>query len=101
MSVHSAATERLRGEEGFVDNRYSRRHAVAFDGGANWRVSSSPEGVRVPFSDPSAVDPEELFVASLARCHMLWFLSIAAKAGFCVDSYRDAAEGRRTRRGEW
>ncbi len=94
MSVHSAAIEWLRGEERFVDNRYSRRHAVAFDGGANWRLSSSPENVRVPFSDPSAVDPEELFVASLASCHMLWFLSIAAKAGSCVDSYRDAAEGR-------
>ena len=84
MSVHSAAIEWLRGEERFVDNRYSRRQAVAFDGGANWRLSSSPESVRVPFSDPSAV----------ASCHMLWFLSIAAKAGFCVDSYRDAAHGR-------
>ena len=47
----------------------------------------------MPFSDPSAVDPEEMFVASLASCHMLWFLSIAG-AGFRVDSYRDAAEGR-------
>ena len=94
MSVHSAAIEWLRGEERFVVNRYPRRHAVTFDGGANWRLSSWPESVRVPFSDPSAVDPEELFVASLASCHMLWFLSIAAKAGSCVDSYRDAAEGR-------
>jgi organic hydroperoxide reductase OsmC/OhrA len=32
-------------------------------------------------------------VASLSSCHMLWFLSIAAKNGFCVQSYKDEAEG--------
>jgi organic hydroperoxide reductase OsmC/OhrA len=47
----------------------------------------------MPYSDPSAVDPEEAFVAALASCHMLWFLSIATKAGFCVQAYRDDAEG--------
>ena len=44
-------------------------------------------------SDASAVDPEEAFVASLASCHMLWFLAIAAKRGFIVDHYADAAVG--------
>ena len=48
-------------------------------------------------SDASAVDPEEAFVASLSSCHMLWFLSIAAKRKFVVDSYRDAAVGVMTR----
>jgi organic hydroperoxide reductase OsmC/OhrA len=38
------------------------------------------------------VDPEEAFVASLSSCHMLWFLSIAAKQGFTVESYWDNAE---------
>jgi organic hydroperoxide reductase OsmC/OhrA len=47
----------------------------------------------VPYSDLSAVDPEEAFVAALGSCHMLWFLSIAAKHGFCVQSYRDDAVG--------
>ncbi len=32
-------------------------------------------------------------MASLSSCHMLWFLSIAARRGFCVDSYLDDAEG--------
>ncbi len=45
-------------------------------------------------SDAAAVDPEEAFVASLAACHMLWFLSIAAGAGYVVDQYRDAADRR-------
>ena len=44
-------------------------------------------------SDANAVDPEEAFVASLSSCHMLWFLSIAAKRRFCVDRYFDAAVG--------
>ncbi len=41
----------------------------------------------------AAVDPEEAFVASVSSCHMLWFLSIAAKRGLVVDSYRDDALG--------
>jgi len=47
----------------------------------------------LPMSDASAVDPEEAFVASLASCHMLWFLAIAAKRRFVVDRYVDAAVG--------
>jgi len=39
------------------------------------------------------VDPEEAFVAALSSCHMLWFLSISAKRGYIVDSYRDEAVG--------
>jgi organic hydroperoxide reductase OsmC/OhrA len=35
------------------------------------------------------VDPEEAFVASLASCHMLWFLNLASRAGLVVDAYED------------
>lgn len=73
----------------FSDNRYSRRHLWTFDGGATVAASSSPHVVPVPMSDPAAVDPEEAFVASVASCHMLWFLSLAAARGFTVDNYRD------------
>ena len=86
--------------ETFTDNRYSRRHLLRFDGGAEVPGSASPHVVPLPLSDASAVDPEELFVASLAACHMLWFLSIAAGRGFCVDRYADAAEGRMARNAE-
>jgi organic hydroperoxide reductase OsmC/OhrA len=44
-------------------------------------------------SDTAAVDPEEAFVASLSSCHMLWFLSIAAKEGFIINTYIDDAVG--------
>ncbi len=79
--------------ETFTDNRYSRRHVLRFDGGAELPGSSSPQVVRLPWSDPSAVDPEEMFVASLSSCHLLWFLSLAAGDGWCVDEYADDAVG--------
>lgn len=83
-----------RGEaEPFADRRYSRRHTLHFDGGAVVPGSSSPHIVRVPMSDPAAVDPEEAFVASLASCHLLWFLDLACRAGWIVDAYRDEAVG--------
>jgi len=91
--MHGATVLWERGEEAFVDRRYSRRHLIRFDGGAEVPGSSSPTVVRPPLSDPAAVDPEELFVASLSACHMLWFLDIAARRGFRVDRYEDEAEG--------
>ena len=75
----------------FTDGRYSRAHRWRFDGGAEVAASSSPGVVPVPMSDPAAVDPEEAFVAALSSCHMLWFLSLAARAGHVVESYRDDA----------
>lgn len=77
----------------FTDNRYSRGHRWLFDGGVEVPASSSPHVVPLPMSVAAAVDPEEAFVASLSSCHMLWFLSIAAKRGFVVGSYRDEAVG--------
>ena len=79
--------------EAFTDQRYHRAHTLSFDGGTVVPGSSSPSVVKLPFSDPAAVDPEEMFVASLSSCHMLWFLSLAAGAGWCVDRYEDDAVG--------
>lgn len=83
----------VRGTQVFIDNRYSRRHLLRFDGGMEIPGSSSPHVVPVPMSDASALDPEEAFISSLSSCHMLWFLSIAAQRKFCVDRYFDAATG--------
>jgi len=93
MAKYTAEVSWQRGSEDFLDNRYSRRHLIHFDGGVEVPASSSPHVVPVPLSDPAAVDPEELFVASLASCHMLWFLSLAAQRGFRVDRYRDSPVG--------
>lgn len=93
MSEHVATVTWQRGDQAFVDNRYSRAHRWLFDGGAEVPASASPSNVRPPFSDPAGVDPEEAFVASLSSCHMLWFLFLAAQAKLLIDSYEDAAVG--------
>ncbi|HEY1148959.1 MAG TPA: OsmC family protein [Pseudoduganella sp.] len=93
MSIHTAEIAWHRHDALFTDNRYSRLHKWTFDGGAVVPGSSSPHVVRVPFSEPTAVDPVEAYVAALSRCHMLWFLNLAAVEGFVVDSYVDQAEG--------
>jgi pimeloyl-ACP methyl ester carboxylesterase/organic hydroperoxide reductase OsmC/OhrA len=93
MSEYTATIRWQRGEQVFTDNRYSRTHRWRFDGGAEIPGSAAPSVVPPPRSDPAAVDPEEAFVASLSSCHMLWFLTLAAKQGFRVDSYEDQAGG--------
>ncbi|MHB1200295.1 MAG: OsmC family protein [Polaromonas sp.] len=100
MAEYTAEILWQRGEQDFLDNRYSRRHLMLFDGGAEVAGSSSPHSVPLPMSDAAAVDPEEAFVASLSSCHMLWFLAIAAKRKFCVDRYADAAVGVMARNAE-
>lgn len=71
MSTYMATITWHRNEAVFTDNRYSRAHVWQFDGGCTVPASSSPHVVPLPFSDASAVDPEEAFVASLSSCHML------------------------------
>ncbi|HTK98639.1 MAG TPA: OsmC family protein [Pseudomonadales bacterium] len=93
MASYSAEVSWSRGEQKFVDNRYSRKHSMKFDGGTEVPGSSSPHVVPLPYSDATAVDPEEAFVASISSCHMLFFLSIAAARKFRVDRYRDNAIG--------
>lgn len=93
MAEYRAAIEWNRRDAVFSDNRYSRGHVWRFDGGIEVPASASPHVVPVPMSNEAAVDPEEAFVASLSSCHMLWFLSIAAKRGYVVESYRDEAVG--------
>jgi organic hydroperoxide reductase OsmC/OhrA len=93
MSSHTAMIRWERGDARFIDNRYSRAHRWSFDGGAEIEASSSPHVVPLPYSNPAGVDPEEAFVASLSSCHMLWFLSLAAERGYCIEDYEDAAVG--------
>jgi organic hydroperoxide reductase OsmC/OhrA len=77
----------------FRDGKFYRAHTWTFDGGVTVPASSSPQVVRVPYSDPAGVDPEEAFVASIASCHMLTFLYLAQKRGFDVARYEDDAVG--------
>ncbi|HZV66263.1 MAG TPA: OsmC family protein [Telluria sp.] len=82
-----------RGDQPFLDQRYSRAHELSFDGGLRVPASSSPLSVPLPMSVAANLDPEEALVAAASSCHMLFFLSIAAQRGFVVDDYRDHAIG--------
>jgi organic hydroperoxide reductase OsmC/OhrA len=50
-------------------------------------------------SDPSfrgnntRYNPEEMLVASLSSCHMLWYLHVCSEAGVAVTAYSDHATG--------
>ena len=39
--------------------------------------------------DPTRWNPEQLLVAAVAQCHMLWYLHLAADAGVSVIAYED------------
>jgi organic hydroperoxide reductase OsmC/OhrA len=94
MSTYTATVSWARpAGAAFKDNKYSRAHEWRFDGGAVVPASSSPKVVPLPMSNAAGVDPEEALVASLSSCHMLFFLSYAARAGFVIDRYDDEAIG--------
>ena len=89
MSEHHASIRFTHSAGSFADKSFSRDHTVLFKGGQQFLGSSAPA-----FSgNPDAVDPEDAFTASLASCHMLTFLAIAAVKGFEVASYSDDAVG--------
>ena len=97
MSEHKAKILWTHSTGDFLKGTYSREHAWAFDGGMTVPASSSPAAVRIPFSNPANIDPEEAFVASLSSCHMLTYLFIASRKGFEISSYEDEAIGLMTK----
>ena len=93
MSEYIATVVWERGNQDFCSNEYSRGHTWTFDGGLTVPASASPDIVPLPWSVAENVDPEEAFVASIASCHMLFFLSVAARSEIIVDHYSDNAVG--------
>jgi organic hydroperoxide reductase OsmC/OhrA len=76
---------------GTADYRsYSRNHAIVVEGKPQIPASSDPRfrGRRERYN------PEELLLASLSSCHMLWYLHLCAVNGIVVREYRDRAAGR-------
>ena len=94
MSTYTATIRWSRDPEtDFARGQYSRAHSWSFDGGITLAASASPHIVPAPWSNADAVDPEEAFVASLASCHILFFVDFARRAGLVINSYVDVAEG--------
>ena len=68
---------------------YERAHEVRAEGKPPIAGSSDP-GFR---GDPARWNPEELLVASLSQCHMLWFLHLCAVEKVVVTGYEDRPQG--------
>lgn len=68
---------------------YSRNHDINSPGKPTINASSDPSFL----GDKNRYNPEELFLAALSSCHMLWYLHLCAEAGVVVVSYTDAATG--------
>ncbi|MBM3734443.1 MAG: OsmC family protein [Acidobacteria bacterium] len=68
---------------------YSRDHVIEIPGKPALQGSSDP-AFR---GDASRYNPEDLLVAALSACHMLWYLHLCASAGIVVTAYRDDASG--------
>lgn len=97
MSEHRATVRWEQSGGSFAKRQYSRAHSWSFDGGVTVAAAAYPHFVPAQFTDPSAVDPEEAYIASIASCHLLSFLPLAALAGFEVLRYEDDAVGRMTK----
>jgi len=68
---------------------YARDHVFSGPGKPDLPGSSDP-AFR---GDGARYNPEELLVAALASCHMLWYLHLCADAGVTVLAYRDEPSG--------
>jgi organic hydroperoxide reductase OsmC/OhrA len=68
---------------------YGRNHVIESPAKPIIPCSAGPEFR----GDASRYNPEELLVASLSACHMLWYLHLCADAGIVVEDYVDRAEG--------
>ncbi|WP_166345865.1 OsmC family protein [Phytoactinopolyspora limicola] len=69
---------------------YGRDHDVRRDGKPTTIAGTADPTFR---GDPERWNPEELLVASLSQCHMLWFLHLAAVADVVVTEYVDTPVG--------
>jgi organic hydroperoxide reductase OsmC/OhrA len=75
------------GTSGYRD--FDRAHSIDAEGRPTIEATSDP-AFR---GDPKKWNPEQLLVAALSDCHMLWYLHLCATNGVIVESYVDEAGG--------
>lgn len=87
-----SVTVRWTGDQGTGTSgyrTYKRDHEISASGKPVIPGSSDP-AFR---GDPARYNPEEMLVASLSTCHMLWYLHLCADAGIAVTGYVDEPRG--------
>src|SRR5258706_567520 len=72
---------------------YTRPHRIEFDPTVGFNGNAAKENIPAGAPHAQGADPEQLFVASLSACHMLWFVSLASTMKVVVNRYIDNAEG--------
>lgn len=92
MSTYRATID-WRCDGDFASRRYSRGHTLRFDGGLTVPGTANPANVNPRYAVSGALDPDTAFTSAISACHMLWFLDVAARAGWVIESYLDEAEG--------
>ncbi len=78
-----------RGEGTSGYRTYDRAHTITVQNKAPIQASSDPAFM----GDATRYNPEELLLASLSSCHMLWYLHLCADNGIIVMDYKDDASG--------
>ena len=90
---HYALSMRWTGNNGTGTSsyrEYSRNHEISGEGKGQPIPGSSDPAFR---GDRARYNPEELLVAALSTCHMLWLLHLCADAGVVITEYEDRPEG--------
>ena len=78
-----------RGEGTKTYKAYDRNHTISINNKIEISASSD-----APFmGDITKHNPEDLLLASLSSCHLLWFLHLCADNGIVVTNYVDNATG--------
>ncbi|RIA55911.1 OsmC family protein [Dichotomicrobium thermohalophilum] len=67
---------------------YSRAHRIAINGKPTIAASADPAFL----GDADLPNPEDMLLAALSACHMLWYLHLCAVNGVVVTAYEDRAE---------
>ena len=68
---------------------YGREHEISCPGKPVIQGSADPAYL----GDSARHNPEDLLVAALSACHMLWYLHLCTTAGIVVTAYEDTADG--------
>jgi organic hydroperoxide reductase OsmC/OhrA len=93
MSVHRASIEWNRNGQSFEPDKYSRAHRIEFEPPVALDGNAAKANIPPGAPHTAGADPEEMFVASISACHMLWFVALASVRKLTVNRYRDEAEG--------
>jgi organic hydroperoxide reductase OsmC/OhrA len=92
-ALQLATIDWTRGKWSQVKGKYAREHTWHLAGGTKFKATDSAAMLPEGFRDKIKLNPENLFVATVASAHMLSWLDVAFQMGIEVETYRDPAAG--------